>query len=429
MTLPIEPPIQAFPPDPIHNVPRDRCIPLRTEDVTRLVLDDPAWNDLERSRLAEVARLLAAAFHHESLARKTELKLLYARLDPDSEICASPLDLPKTLDSLADDRFLEAFERALVRGNYSPLELDVVEQAVKAPNEQGLNYVPNFQMFEQLRVHVRGRAKIARVVRNIKTKMRKQTIYFDGFRRVIVTLKFRDGVRGLGDYASSDFLYMRMFKDVPFCDMEMHLPEQGSKVRMRWLDKAQIASPIAVGLPTFAAKILGMTGATGLLGLFALPYTAVAALMVMPISAGVNSFFGFQRAKQKHLHKVIRSLYYLTVANNSGVISHLIDSVEEEEFKEALLAFSILSRGRDDPTPWTARRLDLEIERIVQDATRLDLDFEIDDALSKLLRLDLIRRKPSGAFVPVSLDDASNILRRRWAALVEPIAGTEPIPH
>ena len=41
-----------------------------------------------------------------------------------------------------------------------------------------------------------------------------------------------------------------MFKDVPHVDMEMHLPEQGTKVRMRWIDKAQIASPLVMGLPT-----------------------------------------------------------------------------------------------------------------------------------------------------------------------------------
>ena len=126
---------------------------------------------------------------------------------------------------------------------------------------------------------------------------------------------------------------------------------------------------------------------------------------------------------------MIRHLYYLTVANNSGVVSHLVNSVEEEEFKEALLAFSILSRGRDDPAPWTVRRLDLEIERIVQAATRLDLDFEIDDALSKLLRLDLVHRRPYGSFVPVSLDEALTILRRRWAALADPIGDVATIPH
>ncbi|MBV8228733.1 MAG: DUF3754 domain-containing protein, partial [Planctomycetaceae bacterium] len=36
----------------------------------------------------------------------------------------------------------------------------------------------------------------------------------------------------------SDVLYLRMFKDVPHVDMEMHLPERGTKVEMRWIDKA-----------------------------------------------------------------------------------------------------------------------------------------------------------------------------------------------
>lgn len=429
--MPTDPLFPAFPADPIRNVPRDRCIPLSNEEITRLILDDPARTVADRTRLAEIGRLLSAAFHHESLARKTELKSLYHPLDPDRESCAGPLDPPPIVDPLADDRFLDAFEQALTRGNYFRLDLDVVEEAVKAPNEHGLNYVPNFQMFEQLRVHVRGRAKIPRVLRNIQTRLRKRTILFDGFRRVIVTLKFRPDARRLGDYVRTDVLYMRMFKDVPFCDMEMHLPEQGSKVKMRWLDKAQIASPIAVGLPTFAAKILAMTGAAGLFGLFALPFNALAALMVMPISAGVNSFFGFQRAKQKHLHKMIRHLYYLTIANNAGVISHLLDSVEEEEYKEAFLAYATLASGRDGGEGRTAAELDRQVERLVREATRLDLDFEIDDALAKLLRLGLVRRVDSGLFVATPLDEGLELLRRRWAGLIEPAATADvaAIPH
>ena len=68
---------------------------------------------------------------------------------------------------------------------------------------------------------------------------------------------------------------------------------------MRWIDKAQIASPMAMGLPMLAFKLLGV-------GFAAVSNPVLMApLMVAPISAGVNSFFGFQRAKQKHLASMI----------------------------------------------------------------------------------------------------------------------------
>ena len=54
----------------------------------------------------------------------------------------------------------------------------------------------------------------------------------DAYQRLIIVLKFREGLE-LGPFVRSDVIYLRMFKDVPHVDMEMHLPEQGTKVKMR----------------------------------------------------------------------------------------------------------------------------------------------------------------------------------------------------
>ena len=103
-----------------------------------------------------------------------------------------------------------------------------------------------------------------------------------------------------------------MFKDVPHVDMEMHLPEQGTRVKMRWIDKAQIASPAIMGVPTLMLKAFGLLSVT-------FNPMLIAPLLAIPVTAGMNSFFGFQRAKHKHLSSMIRNLYYLTLANNSSV--------------------------------------------------------------------------------------------------------------
>jgi hypothetical protein len=219
---------------------------------------------------------------------------------------------------------------------------------------------------------------------------------------MVVALKFKAG-EDIGPFVRSDLLYLRMFKDVPHVDMEMHLPEQGTKVRMRWIDKAQIASPLALGIPTLALKlILGLTT----------PF-AIGALMV-PFSAGVNSFFGFQRAKHRHLSSMIQKLYYMTLANNGSVVTRLIDSANDEEYKEAMLAYYFLWRGSEDGEPWNVHRLDAHIENFLQEKTGISIDYEIADALGKLFRLGLAHRDPKGHLHVTPIEEAIATLRQHW---------------
>ena len=97
-----------------------------------------------------------------------------------------------------------------------------------APNETGLTYVPDFTLFEHLRVYVRGYTRITRECRNVRSKFRKQTVHLDAYQRLVVAIKFRPGPR-LGKFVRSDVLYLRMYKDVPHVDMEMHLPAAGDE--------------------------------------------------------------------------------------------------------------------------------------------------------------------------------------------------------
>ena len=154
---------------------------------------------------------------------------------------------PRPSDS--DEEFLDPFEAALERANYRPLDVEVIEQAVAAPNELGLTYVPDFNQFEHLRIYARGYTQIARVFRSARTKFRKRTMLLDAYQRLVDRPQVQATGLDLGPFVRSDVVYLRMFKDVPHVDMEMHLPEQGTKVKMRWIDKAQIASPVVMGVP------------------------------------------------------------------------------------------------------------------------------------------------------------------------------------
>jgi hypothetical protein len=66
----------------------------------------------------------------------------------------------------------------------------------------------------------------------------------------------------------------------------------------------------------------------------------------------------------------------------------LIDAAEEEEFKEAVLAYYFLLTAKDS---LTKNQLDDHIENWLAERWDCHIDFEIGDAVNKLQRLNLIR--------------------------------------
>lgn len=387
---------------------REHSLPIRQTDLTRLLFSDPALSPVDRARLEALGDLLGATFHREFHGKLRQLKELYAPLDPDAEYVTLN-GYTRQADDGSDERFMAALEESLLRANYTVLDEALLRQAVLAPNETGLTYVPDFSLFEHLKVWVRGYTQITRVRRTPQTRFRKQTVRLDAYKRLVVALKFKPDLK-LGPYVRSDALYLRMFKDVPHVDMEMHLPEQGTKVRMRLIDKAQIASPIVMGLPTLATKLLTAVS----MAFASLTWSVLGGLVVAPISLGVNSFFGFQRARKKHLAEMIQRLYYLTLANNASVLTRLIDSAEDEEYKEAMLAYFFLWKARDEPETVHQAELDQRIERYLAEQTGVSTNFEVDDALRKLFRLGLATNDAGGGLHVVPPEQALILLDRRW---------------
>ncbi len=232
LPAPAQPPLQGSP-----KAPQDHGLPIRPIDLTRILVADPRLAAADRTPLEQFARLLDATYHHEYVARLRTLKHLYFPLDPDHE-CIHIREADDTPSDRKIDTFLKPFEALLLSANFQRLGLDVVKQAVAEPNELGLNYVPNFDLFDHLEIWVRGSTIVERSCRrwNWKRGYRKVTLSFDAYQRLVVTLKFKPGPH-LGCFARPDVLYIRMFKDVPHVDMEMHLPEQGTRVRMRTIDR------------------------------------------------------------------------------------------------------------------------------------------------------------------------------------------------
>ena len=121
-----------------------------------------------------------------------------------------------------------------------------------------------------------------------------------------------------------------------------------------------------------------------------------------------KSVMKFLKMKEKYVGALAQNLFFLNLDNNFGVFSNLINSAEEEEWKEAAFAYFFLNTVKN--RTFTETELDDFIEDwveqncmqkvmnkqgIIEDKSIL-IDFEISDAIRKLEELELLIREKEG---------------------------------
>src|SRR5439155_12621563 len=99
-------------------------------------------------------------------------------------------------------------------------------------------------------------------------------------------------------------------------------------------------------------------------------------------SYGFKSYTSYLNTKNRYALQLSQSLYYQTLDGNAGVLFRLLDEAEEQECREAILAwyFLWLKAGQEG---WTSERLDDYIEEYLEERTGVKVDSEIGDAMDK----------------------------------------------
>jgi hypothetical protein len=177
---------------------------------------------------------------------------------------------------------------------------------------------------------------------------------------------------------------------------------------MRGIDRLKIFAPALAGVVTIAAKfgpiLFGDTpGDTNL----SLIFGALAGLFTYML----RSYLAFRKTKESYLAQVSKDLYFKGQANNSAVINLVTDLSEEQEVKEAILAYFLLLVEADHGH--TVESLDDRVEKWILDTFGITVDFEVQDALGKLRELGLLE-ETNGLMGVVPPKKALKILDRIW---------------
>jgi hypothetical protein len=127
----------------------------------------------------------------------------------------------------------------------------------------------------------------------------------------------------------------------------------------------------------------------------------------------VTQWVRYQRQSLKYQTELTDNIYYRNTTNNAGIFDYVIGAAEEQQVKEAFLAYHFLHEA---PSPPVASELDRRVEDWLRATFAIDVDFDVGEALNKLEQLGLLRRDGERLIV-APFDEAYSTLRGVWGGL------------
>jgi hypothetical protein len=395
-----------LPEQPASDAGREHFIPLRPADLVQKLADESSVTIFDREQFRQFCRLAEATIHHDYHSRLGELKTAYAPFDPDSD--AAPGDeLTAGERNARCRRLFDRFATLLSRANYRPLSRQELEEALRTPSDDGLSLHLDLSIFERLEIYTRGDCQLPRVNRSWRNLWRGEERLVPTYRRLAIIFRLKQTTphtEGIDTRA----VILKLFKNIPRQDVETLLP--GANIQIGWLEQAKIVLPTLSGVGLTIFKLLKGAAAVAFASLYGL--LAFLALVSGIVGYGMKSFYGYLRTREKYQLSLTRSLYFQNLDNNAGVLYHLVNEAEEQEFRELVLAWWLLWRGGLQGAK--AAELDAAAEEWLRERCGLAVDFEIADALSKLQRLGLAAKSPTGRWRSVSIEAALAALDRAW---------------
>ena len=380
---------------------RNRFIPFRKTDVVEMCSRDSRMTADDAAEFRAFCRILEALFHFEFYQRLETLKNCFAPFDPDADTRLMAGFSREEKQGL-QKRLVSEMTAVLDAANFEKVTAEDLKQALAEESLFKIRLEVDFDDFEDVIFFRRGESIRQETLVQFYG-LRKKSFVFTNYDRVAIYIKLRGkdyfeakGRKHLNFLPGSTII--KLFHNVPKADLEMLFPN--SRVRMKTIDKLIIGIPAAVsGIVVVVTKLGATLILIGSVVAFWLGFSQEEIKLnqkhLIALGAGLATLGGFlfrqigkfKNRKIKFMKALSDNLYFKNLDNNAGVFYHLIDAAEEEEFKEAVLAYFFL---QTEKRPLHKNELDELIEKWFETEWDCNIDFEIDDALKKLERLELV---------------------------------------
>jgi hypothetical protein len=419
---------------------RDQFIPVRKSDILdALVENGHLGDDTLKAQFRQVCRMLGAIYHYEYFERLEVLRRDYYYFDPghDPRARFDAASLERSYNEL-----VESFTAVLKGANFVEVSQEEVERSHREDVLVRVSLRAPVEEFREVRFFRRGHhQETFEIPRWFGLRRRKveAMVYDDVVLMVAMKSEADLGVkaskkRRAQRKSRAGSVLIKYFRDIASADLNALFPNV--RVVMSGFDKLMLGVPaLAGGVPI----VLNLWSTITVLFLVVGFYLGISAAVeesqlktALAAVSGIVALGGFimtqwvkyQRQSLKHQKELADNVYYRNVNNNAGIFDYIIGAAEEQECKEAFLAYYFLSTS---PTPLTEAELDQRIEKWLADKFSIDIDFEVDDALAKLERLELLRRDGDRLSVPPP-EDALMRLDYHWDNYFQYNVPNQPAP-
>jgi hypothetical protein len=384
----------------------DGFIAARKAELAQAIAAEPDLPAGDAAALPDLFRMLGALMHHEAHERLEALKALYDPIDPDAPAAR------RDSSEAAFETFERALTEALSRANFVEIEPDTVQTRETTKLLTGLAIKPSTAGIRRIRYFARG-AKPEQIVRKSWFGLRKRTIDVQMMNDVVVLV----GFKGSDEISRADrkaFASMRRgvrpgaalvkhFRSV--ANAELVTLHPGAKPSMLRRDQFFLAAPaIATGVPVLLnlwpaltvifAVLAAYFGAQGVIEDSELKRALAAVSGLVAVGAFVmRQRLKYEAQTLRYQKQLADTVYFRNLANNAGVLDLLIGAGEEQDAKEAMLAYGMLRRAQK---PLAKAEIDKLAEAFLKERLSVEVDFEIQDALGKLERLGVVTQQGEG---------------------------------
>ena len=404
---------------------RDHFIPARKSDVLHaLMLEGSLPDDAEREKFRQLCRVLGAIFHYEYFDRLERLRNDYFYFNPEHDGHAR---FDRATIERAYRDLIGALTQVLHGANFVEVSREEIERAHREDAVIRVKLETSMEDYSEVRFFRRGHRREAIEISEWygwRKRKIEANIYDDVV--LMVAMKYEDSAATTGRKkrrprkVRPGAVLLKYFRNIASADLNALFPDV--RVVMGLRDKLVLGVPALLGGIPILLKVASTVTVLFLVAGFYLGVSsavrddevtaALAGISGLVALGGfiVRQWVKFQRQSLLYQKQIADNVYFRNVNNNIGIFDYIIGAAEEQDCKEALLAYHFLLTPGARPT---RAELDRRIESWLKHAFGIEADFECEDALAKLDRLGLLRRDGDRLAV-VPLDEALARLDQVW---------------
>jgi hypothetical protein len=420
---------------------REKFLPVTRHALLDRLTAPHLWPDGQAVHARRFIRYLDYWRRHSYTVKLLELEQTYEPFSPDS-------DLLKTRSFSAEERavmqkrLVQQMAELLVQGNFTRVDPANVHFILTKDSAYGLDLEVDLQAFEEVLIYYRGATTIVERRRDVRRAyMGWKEVHIPVFQRMFLLFKLKPfdvrvrevmqekkiekkeaeklvrRLRGLlPATVTSDYIYIKLFKNMPRSDVEMIFPN--TKVRFRLFDKLKFGVSAGGGLG------VGVFGTATKVAVATNPYTLMAAIAGLG-GIALRQATNFLNQRTRYMVVLAQNLYFHAMADNRGVMTLLADRAAEEDIKEEMLLYGVLANERVNIRD--LRQVDEAIEQYLKDTFGIDVDFDVEDALQRLKQEGIVKELADGTLDTLPPREAALHIDKLWDACLDQLPDIVPV--